>query len=106
MKADTLLQELTSDENGMATCTLDLPFGEYYVTDLQAPEGFVSSDEVLEFVAEYQGQETKIVSLQAVKKNEPTTAEFTKVDLTTAGICCRVSGTGDKDCFLTGRKEE
>ena len=78
VKADTLLQEMTSDENGMATCTLDLPFGEYYVKELKAPEGFVSSDEVLEFVAEYQGQETKIVSLQAVKKNEPTTAEFTK----------------------------
>ena len=83
VKADTLLQEMTSDENGMATCTLDLPFGEYYVKELKAPEGFVSSDEVLEFVAEYQGQETKIVSLQAVKKNEPTTAEFTKSDLTT-----------------------
>ena len=61
VKADTLLQEMTSDENGMATCTLDLPFGEYYVKELKAPEGFVSSDEVLEFVAEYQGQETKIV---------------------------------------------
>ncbi len=83
VKADTLLQEMTSDENGMATCTLDLPFGEYYVKELKAPEGFVSSDEVLEFVAEYQGQETKIVSLQAVKKNEPTTTEFTKSDLTT-----------------------
>lgn len=83
VKADTLLQEMTSDENGMATCTLDLPFGEYYVKELKTPEGFVSSDEVLEFVAEYQGQETKIVSLQAVKKNEPTTAEFTKSDLTT-----------------------
>ena len=58
VKADTLLQEMTSDENGMATCTLDLPFGEYYVKELKAPEGFVSSDEVLEFVAEYQGQET------------------------------------------------
>ena len=83
VKADTLLQKMTSDENGMATCTLDLPFGEYYVKELKAPEGFVSSDEVLEFVAEYQGQETKIVSLQAVKKNEPTTAEFTKSDLIT-----------------------
>ena len=83
VKADTLLQEMTSDENGMATCTLDLPFEEYYVKELKVPEGFVSSDEVLEFVAEYQGQETKIVSLQAVKKNEPTTAEFTKSDLTT-----------------------
>ena len=83
VKADTLLQEMTSDENGMATCTLDLPFGEYYVKELKAPEGFVSSDEVLEFVAEYQGQEEQVVFLQSVKKNEPTTVEFTKSDLTT-----------------------
>ncbi len=52
---DTLVTTIT-DENGMATFTLDLPFGEYYVEEIKAPEGFVSSDEVLEFVAEYQGK--------------------------------------------------
>lgn len=83
VKADTLLQEMTSDEKGMAACTLDLPFGEYYVKELKSPEGYVSSDEILEFKAEYQGQEKQVVSLQAVKKNEPTTVEFTKSDLTT-----------------------
>jgi len=83
VKADTLLQEMTSDEKGIAECTLDLPFGEYYVKELKAPDGFVSSDEVLEFTAEYQGQEKQVVSLQSVKKNEPTTVEFTKSDLTT-----------------------
>ena len=98
VKADTLLQEMTSDEKGIAECTLDLPFGEYYVKELKAPEGFVSSDEVLEFVAEYQGQEKEVVSLQSVKKNEPTTVEFTKSDLTTGveleGASLKVS---DKD---------
>ena len=98
VKADTLLQEMTSDEKGIAECTLDLPFGEYYVKELKAPESFVSSDEVLEFVAEYQGQEKEVVSLQSVKKNEPTTVEFTKSDLTTGveleGASLKVS---DKD---------
>lgn len=98
VKADTLLQEMTSDEKGIAECTLDLPFGEYYVKELKAPEGFVSSDEVLEFVAEYQGQEKEVVFLQSVKKNESTTVEFTKSDLTTGveleGASLKVS---DKD---------
>lgn len=72
VKADTLLQEMTSDENGMATCTLDLPFGEYYVKELKAPEGFVSSDEVLEFVAEYltyRDQDTPVVTFDEEWQN-------------------------------------
>ena len=48
VKADTLLQEMTSDEKGQAACTLDLPLGSYYVKELKAPDGFVSSDEVTE----------------------------------------------------------
>ena len=47
VKAETLLQEMTSDNDGLAACTLDLPFGQYYVKELKAPAGFVSSDEVL-----------------------------------------------------------
>ena len=83
VKADTLLQEMTSEQNGIASCTLDLPLGQYYVKELKAPAGFVSSDEVLEFDASYQGQDVKVVKLKVVKKNQPTTVEVTKSDLTT-----------------------
>lgn len=83
VKADTLLQEMTSDEEGQAKCTLDLPLGQYYVKELHAPVGFVSSDEILSFDASYQGQEIQTVELKAVKKNEPTVVEITKSDITT-----------------------
>ncbi len=83
VEADTLLQEMTSDEKGQAGCTLDLPLGSYYVKELKAPAGFVSSNEVLDFDASYQGQDVETVVLKAVKKNQPTTVEITKSDITT-----------------------
>ena len=69
VEADTLLEEVTSDENGLK--------------EHKAPDGYVSSDEVLTFDAGYQGQDVPVVQLTAVKKNEPTTFEFTKSDITT-----------------------
>jgi len=83
VKANTLLQEMTSDNDGLAVCTLDLPLGQYYVKELKAPAGFVSSDEVLNLDASYQGQDVKTVKLKTVKKNQPTTVEITKSDVTT-----------------------
>ena len=83
VKADTLLQEITSNEKGKEAFTLDLPLGRYYVKELQAPAGYVSSDEILEFDATYQGQDVKTIKLKSVKKNQPTTVEVTKADITT-----------------------
>lgn len=83
VKADTLLQKMTSDENGQSVCTLDLPLGKYYVKELEAPAGFVSSDEILDFDASYQGQDVKVITLKSIKKNEPTTVSVTKSDITT-----------------------
>lgn len=83
VKAEELLEEAVSDENGLAAFAIDIPLGQYYVKETKAPDGFVSSDEVLDFDASYQGQEIPVVKLTAVKKNEPTTFEFTKADITT-----------------------
>ena len=83
VKADTLLQEITSNEKGKTAFTLDLPLDRYYVKELQAPAGYVSSDEILEFDATYQGQDVKTIKLKSVKKNQPTTVEVTKADITT-----------------------
>ena len=83
VKADTLLQKVMSDKNGLAQFTLDLPLGKYYVKELQAPDGYVSSDEIIEFDASYQGQDVKVVKLSATKKNQPTTVEITKADVIT-----------------------
>lgn len=111
VKADTLLQEMTSDAHGQAVCTLDLPFGKYCVKELKAPEGYVSSDEVLNFEASYQGQDKKTVELKAVKKNEPTTTEFKKSDITTGveldgAYLSVIDKNGDVVDSWTSKKED
>ncbi|RGG18489.1 SpaA isopeptide-forming pilin-related protein [Blautia sp. AF26-2] len=83
VKADTLLGKAVSGEDGKAVFTQDLPFGEYYIKELAAPDGYVSSDEVLEVKAEYQGQNIKVVQLSSVFKNQPTKVVVSKSDLTT-----------------------
>lgn len=83
VKADTLLGKAVSGEDGKAVFTQDLTFGEYYIKELAAPNGYVSSDEILEVKAEYQGQNVKVVQLSSVFKNQPTKVVVSKSDLTT-----------------------
>ena len=83
VEADTLLETVVSDETGQAVFTKDLPFGKYYVKELAAPDGYISSDEILDFEFSYQGQNIPVVELKAVKANKPTTVEVTKSDITT-----------------------
>ena len=83
MKADTLLGKAVSNEDGKAVFELDLPFGSYYIKELAAPAGYVSSFETLEVTAKYQGQDVKVVKLESVFKNQPTKVTFKKSDITT-----------------------
>ena len=81
-KGAEVAKNLITGEDGSVTVK-DLPLGSYYVKELKAPDGFVSSDEVLRFDASYQGQDVQTVTLKSVKKNQPTTVEITKSDATT-----------------------
>ena len=83
VKADTLIGKALSDENGKAVFMNDLPFGRYYIKEEAAPDGYVSSDHVVEVTAEYQGQEIPVVEVSSVFENEPTKIAVKKTDLTT-----------------------
>ena len=83
VKADTLLGKAVTDEDGNAVFGLDLPFGKYYIRELAAPAGYVSSDETLDVTAAYQGQDVKVVKLASEFKNQPTKITVKKSDITT-----------------------
>lgn len=83
VEADQLIGKALSDENGKAVFMNDLPFGTYYIREESAPDGYVSSDKVIEVTAEYQGQEIPVVELSSEYENKPTKISIKKTDLTT-----------------------
>ena len=55
----------------------------YYVKEVQAPAGFVTTEEIKEFDFAYAGEEVAEVSFEFTYEDEPTTFEITKSDITT-----------------------
>ena len=83
VKADTLLGEATTEEDGKAVFDLDLPFGEYYIREEKAPDGYVSSDETVDVSVSYQGQDVKVAEVSCEFQNHPTRVSIQKTDLAT-----------------------
>ena len=50
---------------------------------MQAPAGFVTTEEIKEFDFAYAGEEVAEVSFEFTYEDEPTTFEITKLDITT-----------------------
>lgn len=80
----TALQTVTTDSNGNATYSIDLPIANsYYITETQAPNGYVrNSDEVYEFEFDYLSDDTESTSFSHTFSNERVTAKISlsKVD--------------------------
>ncbi len=81
IEAGTLLETAVSDENGRITFKKDYPFAVYEAKELAAPKGYVSSEEVITFETEYQGQDETKAEYSSEFLNEPTIFEFTKEDI-------------------------
>lgn len=46
VKKDELIEALITGKSGIITYSLDLPYGEFYIKEITAPEGYKLSDEV------------------------------------------------------------
>ena len=58
-----LIEEITFDENGLATIKTDIPLGSYYVKEIDTDKHYILNSNKYEFVFEYQGQEIVCVAL-------------------------------------------
>ena len=84
LEKDSLIEQRVTDEKGQITFTANLPVdGKYYVKEIFAPDGFVTTEEIQEFTFEYAGEDQAEVSYDFTFENQPTTVELTKTDLTT-----------------------
>ena len=84
LMADTLIEQKATDGAGTLQFLADLPIdGNYYVKELEAPDGFVTNEEIQEFTFAYEGNDVLSVTYEFTFENEPTTVELTKADLTT-----------------------
>lgn len=107
VKADTLIAtaktELLDGKVSFAEFTPDLPFGEYYVKELQAPDGYLLSNEIVEADASKHGdQNLEMLEFEYEMKNQPTEVKIRKIDLHTgkkiegAKLCVIEKNSGEK----------
>ena len=52
--ANTLIATAVTDEEGRAVFTEDLPLGQYYIRELEAPTGYTTTDQMAEVDASYE----------------------------------------------------
>ncbi|MBP3339072.1 MAG: cell wall anchor protein [Lachnospiraceae bacterium] len=82
IEAGSLVEMVTSDEAGLIQFTRDYPFAKYYVKELKASKGYVSSNDIIEYDAEYQGQDVEVVTYRSEFSNHPVRVEISKTDIT------------------------
>ena len=86
---DTLVATCITDENGDGVFDEDLPLGNYYVRELQAPAGYLVAAEDVEIDASYDsaegGQNTAKQVHERTLKNKKTLTHITKQDLADKG---------------------
>ncbi len=82
---DTLIEKVTTDENGKAKYSVDLPLGKYYIKEIEAPEKYMLSEEKIEIDATYRGQEIEEINVNKVLTNRKIIIDFS-VDKTLSSI--------------------
>ena len=84
-KKDTLIKELTTDENGNVKVS-DLYLGKYYIKELETVNSHVLDNNKYEFELKYKDQYTEVIykTLNLTNHLPKGTLEFTKTDFSTS----------------------
>ena len=82
LPAGELVEKAVTDSEGRILFQSDLPLGEYYVKEMEAPEGYASNSEIYDVNALYRGSDVEVVEVNAVCEDQPLRVRFSKTDIT------------------------
>lgn len=82
ISAGTLIKIAESDENGYVHFSLDLPLNRFEIKEEKSPQGYSTSNEVIEVDATYKGQDIPTIELSYEFKDEIIQIEVSKQDIT------------------------
>lgn len=83
LTADMLIETVTTDENGMAQFTSDLPLGSYYIKELAPAYGYASSDQVVYLDLSVNTTGDEVIKFTALFTSERTKTVFCLMDYDT-----------------------
>ena len=81
IQSGTMIESAVSDKNGIVKFVEDYPIGKYTAKELAAPKGYVSSEKIIQYDAQYKGQTIPVVEMKSEYLNTPTSFEFSKEDI-------------------------
>lgn len=81
VEKDVLIETGKTDSAGKLVFQSDLPHGRYYVKELEKRPGYLDSEEVYLFEADYMEPDENVLRLSCEAFNDPTVTEFSKTDL-------------------------
>lgn len=77
LQKDSLIETVTSDKEGAAAFTADIPIGhKYYIREITAPEKYYMTDEIFEFTYSYKDDSTYEYVFSHEFSNEEVRAEI------------------------------
>lgn len=83
VSANTLIDRAITDKDGIASFDADIMNGMYYIKELKAPDGYYTSDEVVDVNLSWVDGDTKEYIAHPIFKNKITEVNFGKDDITT-----------------------
>lgn len=83
VSADALVETAITNASGAAIFLGDLPLGNYYVKEIESPEGYLMDETIYDVDFTYKNQETVLLEQEIKVEETPILAEVSKTDITT-----------------------
>ena len=83
VKAETMVDTAVTTASGQAIFAADLPLANYYVKEVESPEGYVMDDTVYDVDFTYKDPLTAVLEKEITVEETPIIVEVSKTDITT-----------------------